>query len=85
MVGGVTSLVMRQSSWYGKVGRIGPISLPGLLLALALAALIVVEEAEQFASAADTSARQIEVGRDHACVLEPDGRVTCWGDDSAGR
>ena len=28
---------------------------------------------------------QIEVGLNHACVLDLDGLVTCWGDDSSGQ
>ncbi|MDE2817689.1 MAG: hypothetical protein OXM03_13935 [Chloroflexota bacterium] len=28
---------------------------------------------------------QVEVGQNHACVLESDGLVTCWGEDAAGQ
>ena len=34
---------------------------------------------------AETSLRQVEVGHNHACVLDANGAVTCWGEDSAGQ
>lgn len=63
---------------------IGAVSLPGVLLASALGALVAVGVDAQPASA-ETSPRQVEVGANHACVLEPDGLVTCWGEDAAGQ
>lgn len=60
------------------------VTLPGVLLASALGALVAVAVDAQPASA-ETSPRQVEVGQNHACVLDPGGLVTCWGDDAAGQ
>ena len=66
------------------VRRICAVSLPGLLLASALIAVVSAPvEAQSVRAAAPL--RQVEVGQDHACVLDAEGRVHCWGDDSSGQ
>ena len=56
-------------------------ALLGLLLVMVLAAAGL--GTTQPASAA--TLRQVDVGQNHACMLDASGQVTCWGDDSAGQ
>ena len=64
------------------------IALPRLLLlavAVALAAAAVSLTTSTQPASAATTLRQVEVGQNHACVLDGSGAVTCWGEDSAGQ
>ena len=58
---------------------------PLLLLAAMLAALAVFFAHDAPAARAGTALKQVEVGQNHACALDGNGSVTCWGEDSAGQ
>ena len=60
------------------------LSLFGLAVASALFALALLAADAGPADAA-TNLRQVEVGASHACLLDSDGLVTCWGDDAGGK
>ena len=58
-----------------------------LLLALATAFAMLAALAAPGASPASAETRlgSVEVGQNHACALEPNGVVTCWGEDAVGQ
>jgi alpha-tubulin suppressor-like RCC1 family protein len=75
--------------------RICAVALPGLLLAAAPVAAFsapIGAQSDPAEAPVDTQPvpavaplRQVEVGQDHACVVDAEGRVHCWGADTSGQ